>query len=127
MKNKLIRVMIIEEEKRFVDLYEKTLNEEGFVPIIVNSKSILEEISSLKPDIIIVDVYGFDKCKMDVFRTVKDIYPNKPIIVISSLNSVYDCINSFELGAKNFIQKSVNTFPLIKTVKKVSFDTVNAI
>jgi len=124
MKKKQGSVLIIEEEERFIDLYKKTLKDEGFIPIIVNSMSKFEEINSLKPDLIVVDIYGFGKPKMELLKSVRKIHPNKPIIVISSLNSVDDCITSYKLGARYFIQKSVNTFPLIASIKNISLDSL---
>lgn len=122
MTTTIPRILILEDEERFSKLFEYSLQRAGYNTEIIDSYNKLDinYVNEFNPDIIIVDAFGFGKRKFEIAEMLRDEFPVKPVIIISSLNSISDCKRSYSIGATHFLHKSSDLSILMDTIKNMS-------
>lgn len=115
------KVLLVEDDKFLVRMYEARLSAEGFkVETALNGDECLEKASSSNPDIILLDLMlplldGFavlQRLKAD--EKIKKI----PVIVFSNRSQQDDILKAKELGAEDFLVK-VST-PPEEVIRKIN-------
>ena len=110
--------MIVEPKKRFSDLFVEVLNNEGYDTEIAQSFAQLQDkLEFFKPNMAIVDVYGFSENKFEIAEYISRNHPEVSLIILSALSSIDSRLYSFHLNAKGFIHKSTDTYPLLHIIK----------
>ncbi|MBE0367029.1 response regulator [Pseudoalteromonas aurantia] len=103
------RILIIDDEDFYRTLLQKTFAH-FTVDVACSGEQGVERAQTFKPDLILLDVVmtgisGFEVCtqlrNMQVMQTT-------PIVFISSLTSVDGHIKAYEIGANDFISKTVH-------------------
>ena len=86
---------------------------------LCNGTSVLEEVSVLRPDLVILDISLGDLTGFEVARRLKDIGCSAKIIFLSVHEDI-DFVNAaFELGACGYVFKSRITADLTKAIDTV--------
>lgn len=85
---------------------------------ITDFSKVMEEFTSIKPDLVIIDIQlpkfdGFHWCRM--IRSLS----NVPIIFLSSRDHPTDMVMSMQLGADDFIQKPFHFDVLIAKIQAI--------
>ncbi len=94
----LKHIFVIDDEKNIRDILKKFLENEGYiVTLFDNGNKVIDELTRLKPDLLIIDIMmpgidGLDLCKN--IRKNNDI----PIIFVSAKNEELDRILGLEIG-----------------------------
>ena len=113
------KLMIIEDTQVIREELTSLLKRYGYEVIAPKSfENIIEDVKSLKPDLILLDINlpvfdGFYICR----EIRKDM--NVPIIIVTSRNSEIDELMSMNLGADDFITKPYNTQILLARINAV--------
>ena len=101
-------ILIVDDTPDNLRLLSKTLIQEGYqVRCAINGSMALLTIKTKIPDLILLDINmpdidGFEVCKqLKKSELTKDI----PIIFISALDTLFDKVKAFELGAVDYICK----------------------
>jgi len=98
----------------------KVLIVDDIISTAINGKFALQKLSTLKPDIITLDIEMPEMNGLDFLREKNRLNDNTPVIVISSLTSEGSkvTIEALELGAKDYIHKPSGSISLdIKDIK----------
>ncbi|GAQ25968.1 response regulator transcription factor [Tepidanaerobacter syntrophicus] len=112
-----IKILVVDDEKRIVDLVKKYLEREGFsVDEAFNGQQALDKISSSSYDLIILDlmlpiVDGWTVCK-----DIRQKY-DTPIIMLTARGEEFDKVLGFELGADDYVVKPFSPRELTARVK----------
>jgi len=112
-----IKILVVDDEKRIVDLVKKYLEREGFsVDEAFNGQQALNKISSSSYDLIILDlmlpiVDGWTVCK-----DIRQKY-DTPIIMLTARGEEFDKVLGFELGADDYVVKPFSPRELTARVK----------
>jgi two-component system OmpR family response regulator len=112
-------ILVVDDEKRIVDIVKAYLEREGFRVIIAyDGKSTLELVQRQSPDLIVLDlmlpeVSGWDICR--ILRRKSNI----PIIMLTGRDDVTDRIVGLELGADDYVTKPFDPKELVSRVKAV--------
>ena len=104
-KQKMSRILIVDDELRVRDLIKKYAKFEGYeVCEASNGLKALEICKSSKPDIIIMDVM---MPELDGFSACREIrkFSNVPIIMLSARGEEYDKVHGFESGVDDYVVK----------------------
>lgn len=104
-KQKMSRILIVDDELRVRDLIKKYAKFEGYeVSEASNGLKALEICKSSKPDIIIMDVM---MPELDGFSACREIrkFSNVPIIMLSARGEEYDKVHGFESGVDDYVVK----------------------
>lgn len=115
------KVLIIEDDKFFVDLLAKHLSQAGFSVLFANDgKSGLAIIKTEKPAVVLLDVLLPETDGFEVLSELKadDSTKNIPVILLSNLGSKENLEKSQKLGAYNFMIKA--TVSLDQIIKETN-------
>lgn len=103
MENKLI--MIVEDEVGIREMTQKYLIQEGYdVVTLKNGEEALQNLDSIKPDLILLDI---EMPGMDGFTVCQEIRKSLtiPIIFLTVRRETLDKVKCFELGGDDYITK----------------------
>jgi DNA-binding response OmpR family regulator len=119
-------VMLVDDDEHIRELATLYLEKEGFrVITAVDGPSAIEQIASVKPGLVVLDLMlpgmsGFDVCK-EVRQT-----SNIPIIMLTARDDDVDKIVGLELGADDYLTKPFNPRELVARVKAILRRSENA-
>ena len=111
------KVLIIEDEKSISDIIKFNLTKEGFeVETAYDGQDGLEKATTVKPDLILLDVMlplmdGFQVCKK--VRETSTV----PILMLTAKEEEVDKVLGLELGADDYITKPFGMRELIARIK----------
>jgi len=104
--NKNITVLVIDDELVVRNSCRKILVEENYKVITVESgMEGLEQVQMGIGDVIIVDLKMPEINGMNVLKTIKMKFPNKPVIMITGYSTVASAVEAMKLGAFDYIPK----------------------
>lgn len=111
------RILVVDDEKRIVDLVRLYLEREGFiVDEAFEGQQALDMISSVSYDLIILDLMlpvidGWTVCKQ-----IREKY-DTPVIMLTARGEEFDKVLGFELGADDYVVKPFSPRELTARVK----------
>ena len=115
------KVLIIEDDKFFIDLLAKRLSQAGFSVLFANDgKSGLTIIKTEKPAAVLLDVLLPETDGFEVLSQIKADESTKsiPVILLSNLGSKENLEKSQKFGAFNFMIKA--TVSLDQIIKETN-------
>jgi DNA-binding NtrC family response regulator len=115
-----MRVLIVDDERSIRETLREILEEEGFEVFTeeIGSK-VLEKLSELKPDILILDLFLPGTSGMEVLKTLnqKGLTHKIAVIIVSGHGSVETSVKAMKLGAFDFIEKPIKYDKLLSVVE----------
>lgn len=113
-----MKIMVVDDEKNILMLYQSELEEEGYEVIAANSgKEALELFEKEKPDIVTLDIMMPDIDGIQVLRQLKEKNPNVPVIMLTA----YDYRDDFSIWASDaYVVKSSDLAPLKETIRQIA-------
>ena len=102
-------ILLVDDDVELCQMFELTLTNLGFeVDLAHNGIDGLKKAYSLQPDVILLDVMmpdmdGWDTCKR--FKEMCDV----PVIMLTAVDSQESVIKGLDLGADDYIVKTVTT------------------
>jgi len=111
------RILIVDDEKFYIDLLVNLLQDDYQISIAKNGESALKRaLNSHPPDLILLDVMMPDIDGYEVCRQLKQNpgTANIPVIFLTVKSEINDEIHGFELGAVDYISKPMSP-PIVKT------------
>lgn len=118
---KKIDILIIEDDKFYINIFKAKFNDEGYEIIIAqNGLEGLEAAKKVTPRLVLLDLI---MPKKDGFSTLQDLradkrFKNIPIIVLSNLGQDDDIQKAKSLGATDYMVKA--NMSLREVVEKVN-------
>ena len=115
----MTRILVVDDEPRYVRLIEANLKTEGFdVFKAYDGESGIEQVVAQSPDLVLLDIM---MPGMDGFATCKRIreFSNVPIIVVTAKGDERDRVRGLDLGADDYIVKPFSATELLARVRAV--------
>lgn len=115
------KILIIEDDLLISSLVQFRLKKDGYETVLVkDGNEGIEAIDSENPDLIITDVMMPFRSGIEIIHHAKNVFPDVPIIVLSSLGEEEEVVlEAFNLGVVDFIPKPFNPNELAIRVKRV--------
>jgi DNA-binding NtrC family response regulator len=113
------RIMVIDDEKIVGDMAKMTLQQEGYtVETFLNAAPALERLKEEKFDVVITDykMKGIDG--MEVLKTVKNLYPETKVIMITAFANLDAAIEALRADVHDFFPKPVKIKELKASVER---------
>ena len=114
-------VLIIDDESAIVDTLRILLKNEGFAAhVAFGGKQGIDQISTIKPDIIISDIRMPSVGGLDVLSAAKAQDPDVPVILMTAQASLQSAISAVNDGAFHYVQKPFQNDALIAIVRRAA-------
>jgi len=113
------KILIVDDEPRYVRLMEANLNTEGFQVLkAYNGQQAVDAVAEQKPDLVLLDVMmpilnGFQAC--DRIREFSEV----PIIFVTAKGEEQERVKGLNLGADDYIVKPFSATELLARVRAV--------
>jgi two-component system alkaline phosphatase synthesis response regulator PhoP len=104
----MAKIMVVDDDEDFTNLYKKTLTSAGFDTTTVNKSSVAIEMAYLiKPDIFIIDLMMPDIDGLELSRMIRKdtITRQTPIIIITALDDAKSKDAALSVGANDYLTK----------------------
>ncbi len=114
------RVLVVEDSLVAVTLIQRTLSEHGIDSrAILDPGSLLDELQSYRPDLILMDMYMPRFNGVEATRVLRQMsaYRSLPIVYLSSESDVGMQVEALRLGGDQFLSKPFNPVLLAAVVK----------
>lgn len=113
-----MKIMVVDDEKNILMLYQSELEEEGYEVVAANSgKEALELFDKEKPDLVTLDIMMPDIDGIQVLRQLKQKDPNIPVIMLTA----YDYRDDFSVWASDaYVVKSSDLGTLKETIRQIA-------
>src|SRR6266511_2621711 len=116
----LMRILVIEDEKKTAAFLAKGLREAGFaVGVAHDGETGLEQARTTKFDLLIVDIMLPHKDGWDVVAELRRDKVRTPILFLTARDSVRDRVKGLELGADDYLVKPFAFPELLARVRSV--------
>lgn len=118
MKN--ASILIVDDEKNYLELMKSLLQEEGYEYITTESDPLKVEsiLKNEQVDIILLDVYMPGMNGLELLENLIPLYPQIPFIMITGVDDLQIALKAIKLGAYEFITKPPEIDRLSLTIKR---------
>ena len=113
------RVLVVDDEPRYLRLLEANLTTEGYEVIVAqNGAQALEVFSSALPDLILLDVMMPELDGFAVCQRIRQ-FSNVPIIMLTAKGEEQDRVRGLDLGADDYLVKPFSATEVLARVRAV--------
>jgi DNA-binding NtrC family response regulator len=100
------RVLIIDDEPVVQDVLGRLLRKAGFEPASATSaREGLALLAEQDPHLVILDVMLPDQNGLEILRQIKDVDPERPVIMMTAYGSVDDAVAAMKQGDFHYLTK----------------------
>ncbi len=115
----LKKILLVDDDEMLRKMANILLTKQGFIVIdAVDGPNALEQLKTIRPDLILLDVM---MPEMDGFSVCRQIRANPvtaliPIIMLTALDNVENKVKGFEAGADDYLAKPYDTAELVARI-----------
>ncbi len=113
------RIMVIDDEKIVCDMAKMSLEQEGYiVETFLNAEPALSRFKEKRFDVVVTDykMKGIDG--MEVLRTVKRLYPDTEVIMITAFANLDTLIEALRGEVHDFFPKPLKIKELKESIQR---------
>ena len=113
------KILIVEDEDKIRKIVKTFLEKKSFEIVEVSDgKDAIDSFLTEKPDLVILDVMLPHKNGFEICKEIRE-FGNTPILMLTAKTQDNDEINSFQLGADDFLRKPFSLEVLLVRVNKL--------
>src|SRR4029079_2607531 len=110
----MMRILVVEDEKKLAMLIRKALREAGFaVDVLHNGDEALELASNTPFDAIVLDVMLPGRDGLSILRILREKRNAVPVLILTARANVSERIEGLNLGADDYMTKPFSTSELV--------------
>ncbi len=115
----MIKVFLVDDERRLVDAYRKRLSEEDMVAeAAYNAEEALAKLKTSLFDVCVLDIHLPNASGIDLLGKLKEIQPTLEVVMLTGFASVDTAISAMKLGAYDYLTKPCQISQLRKVITK---------
>ncbi|MES2760620.1 MAG: response regulator transcription factor [Bacteroidota bacterium] len=115
-----IKVLIIEDELALQQTLKLNLELENYrVEVCGSGGDAMSSINKFKPDLILLDIMLPVLDGIEIYKQLKNLKINTPVIFLTAKNNVQDKIEGLKLGADDYITKPFDLEELLLRIQNV--------
>ncbi|MGC8736321.1 MAG: response regulator [Dissulfurimicrobium sp.] len=113
------RIMVIDDEKIVCDMSKLSLEQAGYeVETFLSAEPALERLKEKKFDVVVTDYKMKGMNGMDVLKTVKNLYPETKVIMITAFANLETAIEALRADVHDFFPKPVKIKELKASIER---------
>jgi len=114
------RILIVEDEPGIADTLQYALRTEGFDPAwVATGEDALTQLRAQPPALVILDVGLPDSNGFEVFKRLREINAEVPVIFLTARSDEIDRVVGLELGADDYVPKPFSPRELVARVRSI--------
>lgn len=118
MTNTTVNILVVDDEPPIRKLLRVGLGTQGYTVIEAgNAKSAIEQISTLRPDLVLLDLGLPDMAGHDLLQKWRDEGLELPVVVLSSRTDEAGIVRALELGADDYVTKPFGMNELVARIR----------
>ena len=115
------QLLLLEDEVSVREAFALRLRDQGYVVQTAESgEEALSLLRTFEPDVLVVDLVMPNLSGLDVLTRVKQLSPELPVIVLTARGTVKDAVEAMQLGAFDFVAKSIDMDDLLHTLRRAT-------
>lgn len=115
-----MRLLLVEDEKRFGSFLQKALQSESYaVDWLLNGREGYEQASIESYDVIILDINLPELSGLEIIKLLRDEGITTPVIMLTALGQVSDKVRGLDYGADDYVVKPVDADELLARIRSV--------
>lgn len=112
-------IFVVDDESNIRDLIRRYLEKEGYkVTVFSSGENVINEVSRLKPDLLVLDIMMPGKDGLDICKEIRK-NSDIPIIFVSARDEEFDRILGLELGGDDYLSKPFSPKELVVRIKNI--------
>lgn len=120
MAMKKRRILLVDDEQHIVDVVVYILEENLLeVAAALDGDTGLRKFNELHPDLVVLDLNLPGMAGLDLFREMRRLRPDVPVVMLTSRAEEIDRVVGLELGADDYVTKPFSPRELAARVKAV--------
>jgi len=120
--NRILRILIIEDDEEMRSLLKDSMEEEGFeTDSVSNGSDGLRKLVKESFNLIITDIRMPGLTGLDILPGIKKLQPEVPVIVITAFGSEEVYRRSIGRGAAGYLEKPIHTNKLKTLIHEMVF------
>lgn len=121
-----MRVLIVEDERSYVEALTVALEAEGMEPIpVLDGREAIRIFRDAMFDVVLLDLMLPSVSGLDILRTIRG-ESQVPVIIVSAKDTEADVVSALELGADDYLTKPYSARELIARIRAVTRRTSEA-
>lgn len=114
-----IRVLVVDDEPSIRRFLKASLSSHGYTVFQAeNGKEALLELSSCRPDVIVLDLGLPDMDGIEVTRSIRE-HSSVPVIILSVRDNEKDKVAALDMGADDYLTKPFNEEEMLARLRAV--------
>jgi len=114
------RILIVEDEPGIADTLQYALRTEGFEPTwVATGEAALAQVEVQTPALVILDVGLPDSSGFEVFKRLRALRADVPVIFLTARSDEIDRVVGLELGADDYVPKPFSPRELVARVRSI--------
>lgn len=113
------KILVVDDEKNICDLLRMYLEKEGYTVVMAHTGlDAVNMFAAENPDLVLLDIMLPELDGWQVCREIRKI-SEKPIIMLTAKDEVFDKVLGLELGADDYMTKPFDAKELVARIKAV--------
>ena len=113
-----VRILIVDDEARFRDLYMQTLHAAGFETLEAGDAASAQALlDSESVDMVVSDVRMPGDSGLDLLKRAREARPDLPFLLVTAYADVRGAVAALKLGAVDYLTKPVDLDELVTAVR----------
>lgn len=113
-----MRILIVEDEKKLVDILHRCLKSEGYtVDAVGTSADGLEFLKTYHYDLLVLDLHLPDGSGTTLIRRLRELGQTIPVLVLTARGDIDSKVETFQAGADDYVIKPVALAELVIRVQ----------
>ena len=127
MANPSTRVLVVDDEPNITSLVATALRYEGFeVSSAQNGREALDEVSTFRPHLVVLDVMLPDLDGFEVARRLRQEARSVPILFLTAKDATEDKIRGLTLGGDDYVTKPFSLEELLARIRAILRRVIDA-
>lgn len=119
--NQKVKVLLADQQHMFRHGISSVLSKERDIEICgeaVTSDEILDKVTTLIPDVVILDITMSPNNSLEIAKTIKQLLPSVAVVVITPQSTNEELFEVIKVRASGYLDRDVDTSELIETIRK---------